>query len=126
MKPAAALALALAVLAGLGLGLWGAWALGNASGRSAVQAEWDAAKQREEVARGQDRKAADALAAGLRKQLRDLGKKYEHYDFTAANAAPVECPASGRAGDLVLPAAVIDGMFHDAVPAPGPGASRPN
>lgn len=116
---------ALALAAALG-GLWGhGYSKGNKQGSARVTQAWQASVEqaREEAtairAEGQQR------AAALEVTLGQLEKQHAATAVTLRSALrrPVSCPASGRLGDLLLPADLVDGMF--GYDAPGSGAAGP-
>ncbi|MCR5864639.1 hypothetical protein [Aquincola sp. J276] len=122
MVPPTGWALLLAIAAAAG----GAWC--HRQGAAGVQARWDAAELERERQSNADalRNANRALQASARHETeraslaRNLSEA--RHANTVAIQVPVDCPASGLAGDVLLPAGALVGV-HDA--AAGAGASRP-
>lgn len=121
--------LALALVA-VSVALAGVYATGYASGYSngtdSMREQWEEAQQAARTENERVRKEGFALAQTLEKKLADLEVRYGTASAKLRDAlnAKVACPASGRLGDIVLPAAVVDSMFGNAGEA-GPATGQP-
>lgn len=118
-------------LAALGFGVWWIYDNGKEAGENVVHAQWDKAKREAQAENEKARAEGYKLAAEYIIQLRELETRYGRTSARLRDAlnAPAVCPASGRLGDLVVPAAVVDGMFlrdSGSPAAPGPSASQPD
>lgn len=120
------LALGVAALAATlmsGAGLW-ARSAGKDAGRAEVRAEWEAARAAERAEVQRVSLQAQAQATALEGKLRETERRHAKTSaqLRAALDAPSEgvvCPpVGGRVGDVVLPAAVIDGMFNRDTSSP--------
>jgi hypothetical protein len=126
-----ALVLALAAAA-LGWALSLLYDSGKAAGAAEVQVRWDKAKADAEAETSRLRAEGYKLAADYVVQLRQLEGRYAQKSqrLRVALDAPAVCPSSGRLGDVVVPAAVVDGMFlrddGGRADPPGPSASEPH
>lgn len=101
----------LALVAGL---FWLGWSFGQQAmqadiNRQTLDALNDAALRRD---RGYK------IAAQYEKQLTNLQADYAKLQRKrrAADALPVQCPASGAVGDVVVPAGFVDSMFNRTGP----------
>jgi hypothetical protein len=125
------LAAALALVALIGGSYWYTYSKGVTSGEEAKQAEWDEAKAKAEALNKEFREEGYALAAEYESQLNALEKRYARTDakLRAALNEPLQCPASGKVGDVYLPASLVDSMFNREAtggnPA-GPASSQPD
>jgi uncharacterized protein HemX len=125
------LAAALALVALIGGSYWYTYEKGDTNGAARKQAEWDAATAKAEAQNKEFREEGYELAAEYESKLHALEKRYARTDaqLRAALNEPVQCPASGRVGDVYLPASLIDSMFNREGPgsaAPGPAAGKPD
>lgn len=107
-----ALSLLLCVLASVGCYYYGE-RVGYGEGEAAKQREWNDVQHAEREENDRIRSDAFDLALQLQKQLIALGDSYAKLqaDGERANQLPVNCPQSGKVGDLVLPAEFISSMF---------------
>lgn len=102
-------ALILAVLCGLGAGYYG-FQLGQAD----RQAAWDKQKHLDDDENKKNRLEGFRVAEKLQEQLDQLRGNYDALALQRATSldTKLKCPATGRAGDLVIPAAIVRSMFN--------------
>ena len=108
---------------------------GVSNGENSIQVKWDAEKLKNESDATMVRKeVADEgykIAVEYESQLNILKGQHERLRLQRATVLreKIECPSSGQAGDLVVPAAVVRSMFNVTSPASAPtiaaGASSP-
>lgn len=121
----------LVAVAALGGVLAWSYNAGDTNGAARVQTRWDKAARSADVENSKLRGEGYTLAAEYESQLHDLEARYERTNTSLrrALARPASCPASGRLGDVVLPADLVDSMFNrdaGSATAPGPAASQPD
>jgi hypothetical protein len=101
---------------------WHGHHVGDASGAARVQAQWDDAVKKSEAETARVRAEGYTLAAEYEAQVHELEQRSARFPLTAANNRQVTCPKSGKVGDVLLPADLVDGMFLRAAE---PAASGP-
>lgn len=111
---------------------WYSYGEGSTAGEAKVQRNWDAAKQKADAERDAQRADANQLAAQYETDLANLRKRYAASANIRRKSATtsIVCPPSGTIGDLVIPSAVVRGMFNvleqpSGTGTPGPAASEP-
>ena len=120
MVPPLAWAALLAIAAAAG----GAWC--HRAGAVSVQARWDRVELERERQANADalRNANRALAASTRFETNRASLARKLYEARNANTvaiqAPIDCPASGLAGDVLLPAGALVGVRDAAAGASAP------
>jgi hypothetical protein len=114
MSLRAALLAGLLLLAGLAVAgvLRMAYTAGRDAGIAAVRSEWDETIRAANKARDAARDEAYGLSATYEAKLRQLEARNERARKQQQASPPVQCPASGLLDDVVVPAVVIDSMFH--------------
>lgn len=115
----------LGVLLAVGGGLYNA---GKTAGERKVQALWDKAIEAAEEETQRIRNEGFVLAKKYRQQVREMERRYEAADRNIHELLqrPLICPASGKLGDVVVPAAVVDSLFGDDTVAPGSATAGPD
>lgn len=127
---AALVGLLVLLAAGVGLYAWG-HSDGDEAGADRIQKKWDKAVKDAEAETARIRGEGYTLAAEYEAKLQTLEARYARTNVALRKALqqPVACPASGRVGDVVLPADLIDGMFNRerlGAGAPGPASTQPD
>ena len=124
-------AIVIALLIAMGSSLGGAY-YGYQRGKERVQLKWDKQKVKDAEETKKQRDEGFVIAAELENDLTELRTRYARVNAqrTAALNEQIECPASGRIGDLVVPAATVRSMFNLPEPGivvhpPGQAASQP-
>lgn len=120
-----------AVLIALGGSHWYMFERGATHGEANVQAEWDKSKADAEARNKELREEGYELAAEYEEKLHALEKRYARTDakLRAALNEPVQCPTSGRVGDVLLPASLVDSMFNREATVgdtAGPASAKPD
>lgn len=114
---------ALVGMAGAGTaGGWYGYSTGKAAGAAEVQTAWDHAKELAEARKEADSTYAAKLDTDVTTFLSLLEKRYARSPIAKALDRGVTCPKSGKVGDVVLPADLVDGMFNRP-PATGTSAA---
>lgn len=133
MNPRAILAYAgfgLAMVLAIALMLFGVWKHGHKTGKLEAEVACRAAIDQAKAEADKDKDAGYAIAANLEAQLRKLEARNAKAEAKLRTAldVPFQCPASGRLGDVVIPAAVVGSLFdHSGDPSPpGPASSQPD
>lgn len=133
MNPKAILAYAgfgLAFVLAVALMLYGVWRHGHKVGKLEAEVKCQQTIDQAKAEASKDKDAGYAIAANLEVQLRKLEARNAKAEAKLRTAldAPFTCPASGRLGDVVIPAAVVDSLFdHGGDPSPpGPASSQPD
>lgn len=96
--------------------------VGDQQGSKRVQGAWDEAVKASEAETARVRAEGYTLAAEYEAQVHELEQRSARFPLTAANNRQVTCPKSGKVGDVMLPADLVDGMFLRAAE---PAASGP-
>lgn len=121
----------LGLLAATGAAGWYGYRLGHTAGSAEVQGKWDKAQDAADEAAAAVRKTGFRAAELYQAKLTELEARYArtNVSLTKALSRKLVCPASGRIGDVVLPAALVDSMFNlddrQGDPAPRPAGSKP-
>lgn len=104
---------------------------GDTNGAKRVQASWDKTMRDADIENSKVRSEGYTLAAEYESRLHELEGRYErtNTNLRRALSGAASCPASGRIGDTVLPAALVDSMFNrepGSAAAPGPATAKPD